>query len=126
MGQHVILRELDIPVTCDLARAKASRDTPEWTSILGASTLLTFITTGQHVALWELNLGGEENKQSSQPPELPDNVLKTETGTGTGRGSNLNRTGTGNEPVEPVSMNRFFKKYIKYLNFNEKNIFLRF
>jgi hypothetical protein len=41
------------------------------------------------------------------------NVLKTETG-----------TGTGNELVEPVSMNRFFKKYIKYLNFNKK-IFLR-
>jgi hypothetical protein len=33
------------------------------------------------------------------------------------------KTGTGNELVEPVSMNRFFKKYIKYLNFNEKNIF---
>jgi hypothetical protein len=44
-------------------------------------------------------------------------VLKTKTGT---------RTKTGNEPVKPVSMNRFFKKYIKYLNFNEKNIFLRF
>jgi hypothetical protein len=53
-------------------------------------------------------------------------LLKTETGTGTGRGSNRNRTGTGNKPVKPVSMNRFFKKYIKYLNFNEKNIFLRF
>jgi hypothetical protein len=53
-------------------------------------------------------------------------VLKTETGTGTGRGSNRNQNRTGNKPVEPVSMNRFFKKYIKYLNFNEKNIFLRF
>jgi hypothetical protein len=46
---------------------------------------------------------------------VPDNVLKIETGTGTGRGV---------QP-EPVSMNRFFKKYIKYLN-NDKNIFLRF
>jgi hypothetical protein len=32
-------------------------------------------------------------------------------------------TGTGNEKVEPVSMSWFFKKYIKYLNFNEKKYF---